>query len=239
MSLDISLMVNDQWKIVSKMGSGAAGDVYSAEDAHSGETVAVKVEHRGQSSLRKERDIYERLGCLNTSSRRAFGLPYIRFYGMYGLDHEALVMDCLGPSLETVQERSGQAMDQETASKIAIEGLDILQFVHSQGVVHCDIGPRNLLRSRNESESLYLVDFGLAETPGNCSVFEKLRIHDLKDLGKTLYVLRTGRDYAGTRCSSGVAPELDRYFEMIVTAEKRHAVNYRSLRGMFEEFLDV
>ncbi|MHC5828687.1 MAG: protein kinase domain-containing protein, partial [Nostoc sp.] len=37
--------------------------------------------------------------------------------------------------------------------------LGILEFVHSQGVIHCDIKPENLIR-RNSDGKLILIDFG-------------------------------------------------------------------------------
>lgn len=234
-SIDTSFLVNDKWKIESKIGSGASGVVYIAKDLESDETVAVKLEHRNEGLLRNEREIYEHLGCFRESCR-AFGLPYIHFYGMYGPDHIALVMDCLGPSLEADLE-SNQKMDQETFSKIAMKALDILQYVHRQGVVHADVWAGNFLRGRNDADALYLVDFGIADNCRRSRRFEKLCILDLQDLGKTLYELRTGKEYKDIQFSSGVAPELDRYFEMLELDQQRNSADHISLRRMFEDFL--
>lgn len=61
MPLNKTLLVGGKWQIGQLIGIGAAGEVYSAIDDDSGETVAIKFEHRGASLLKKERDIYERL----------------------------------------------------------------------------------------------------------------------------------------------------------------------------------
>lgn len=199
LSIDTSFLVNDKWKIESKIGSGGSGTVYTAKDVESGDPVAVKLEHRQEGLLRNERAIYQHLGCFSESCR-AFGLSRIHFYGEYGPDHLALVMDCLGPSLETFTE-SNKKMDQEMFSMTAMKALDILQFVHSQGVVHVDVWAGNLLRGRNDSEALYLVDFGIADICGRSRRFKKLCIVDLQDLGKALFELGTGREYIDVQFS--------------------------------------
>lgn len=232
-SIDISLLVNDKWKIESRIGSGAAGIVYAAKDVDSGETMAVKIEHRdkGNGLLRNERDIYEHLGCFRESIR---GLPFIHFFGEYGPDHEALVMDFLGPSLET-DIKSGQIKDQETISRIATEALDILQYVHCQGIVHMDIIAENLLRSRNDTDTLHLVDFGNSEKyRERGEKFEKLQLLDLKDLGEILYQLRRGKEYMGEPFSCGIVPELDQYFGMLQSNHVTIAIDYTPLQELFE-----
>jgi serine/threonine protein kinase len=44
-----------------------------------------------------------------------------------------------------------------------IDVLGILEFVHSQGVIHCDIKPENLIRRSSDSK-LVLIDFGSIES---------------------------------------------------------------------------
>lgn len=240
MPIDKTLLVGGQWQIDQLIGNGAAGEVYAAFDDDSGEIVAVKFEHQGSSLLKKERDIYEHLlGSLNAPSSRAFGIPNIHFYGTHGNDYEALVMDCLGPSLSSIQEQSRQKVNPETSSKIATLALDILQFVHSRGVVHCDITPRNLLIGRNDANALYLVDFGLAEVPVSWSHLADMRILDLEGLGEVLYFLRTGKIYVRRQLAREMPLELDRYFEMLQSDQMKNQIDYRPLRRIFELVLDA
>lgn len=234
---DINLLVAGKWQIKSRIGKGSAGVVYSAVDVFSGEKVAVKFECLGGSQLKNERDIYQRLGYLNSSSRAVCGIPNVYFYGKHGCDYYAIVMDYLGKTLDTVVRDRGEFFDQKASSEIAIQALDILQYVHSRGVVHLDIAPRNLLRGRHEADALYLIDFGLAKAPKSHNWFEMGRMTDLRELGQALYYLRTGRFYVGRQSSSEKTPEFDEYFELLQMLQQKE-VNYQSLRRIFEFLLD-
>ena len=41
--------------------------------------------------------------------------------------------------------------------------LDVLEYVHSHGIIHCDVKPSNIMLGRGANESLvYLGDFGIS-----------------------------------------------------------------------------
>ncbi|KAK8458980.1 hypothetical protein SEVIR_2G051100v4 [Setaria viridis] len=74
-------------------------------------------------------------------------------------------MDMLGPSLWDVWNSMGQAMSANMAACIAVEGISILEKLHSKGFVHGDVKPENFLLGQAGSpddKKLYLIDLGLA-----------------------------------------------------------------------------
>jgi serine/threonine protein kinase len=52
--------------------------------------------------------------------------------------------------------------------KFLIDALSILEFVHSQGVIHCDVKPENLIR-RAADGKLVMIDFGSIQPVDFCS----------------------------------------------------------------------
>mgnify|MGYP001473067834 CR=1 FL=1 len=53
-----------------------------------------------------------------------------------------------------------------TVQQIAVEVIDILEFIHSKHLLHCDIKPDNIVIGRNSTSKenvIHLVDFGLSK----------------------------------------------------------------------------
>lgn len=57
------------------------------------------------------------------------------------------------------------------------DALNILEFVHSQGVIHCDVKPENLIR-RSVNGKLVLIDFGSIQSV-NFGIDEELSIYQV------------------------------------------------------------
>ncbi|MEH2395496.1 MAG: serine/threonine-protein kinase [Nostoc sp.] len=58
-----------------------------------------------------------------------------------------------------IEQQWGCLWSEREVVEFLIDVLGVLQFVHSQGVIHCDIKPENLIR-RNSDCKLVLIDFG-------------------------------------------------------------------------------
>lgn len=56
----------------------------------------------------------------------------------------------------------GQCWSEKQCIKVLQEVLSLLNFIHNQGVIHCDIDPNNLIR-RNSDGTLFLLDFSAAQ----------------------------------------------------------------------------
>lgn len=93
------------------------------------------------------------------------GVPNAYYYGHEG-QHNILVIDLLGPSLEDLFEICGRNFSVKTVAMLAIQMITRLQAVHEKDLIYRDIKPDNFLIGRpgtvNEN-SVYLVDFGMAK----------------------------------------------------------------------------
>jgi eukaryotic-like serine/threonine-protein kinase len=63
----------------------------------------------------------------------------------------------------------GKQLSEGYASKLLQDVLEVLSFVHSQGVIHRDIKPQNLMR-RSQDGKIFLIDFGAVKELGTLMV---------------------------------------------------------------------
>lgn len=82
------------------------------------------------------------------------GIPKVYYYGQETL-FNYLILDCLGPSLEEVFERSNRSFHPKIIAHIAIEMIKRIELIHSCNLIYRDIKPDNfLLPSVNASSSV-------------------------------------------------------------------------------------
>jgi serine/threonine protein kinase len=181
-----------RYKLCEKIGAGTFGEVYSAEDLHTHEFVAVKLESstRPFSQLALESNIYSILSdCVN--------IPKAHFYGEDRKYH-LLVMDLLGSSLDSLFTSCHRHFSLKTVLMIADQMLTALETVHNRHFVHCDVKPANFVFDR-AGRQLFLIDFGLSRRYRDPITLEHIPYSD----GQSL--IGTTR-YASLRVMYGVEP---------------------------------
>lgn len=162
------MMVPEQigrYRLGDKLGAGASGAVYRAEDTLIGRTVALKLIHvedaaPGGSTRTK-------LATVDHFQREAQAtgrLHHAHIVTLYDAGQEKgfcyLAMEFVeGETLAQALAREG-SLALERALRMGVEVADALDFAHAQGVVHRDIKPSNLMLLPNGA--VKVADFGIA-----------------------------------------------------------------------------
>ena len=145
------------YRISSKLGEGAMGEVYRATDSKLGREVAIKLipEDFARDSQRMARFMREAqvLASLNHSN----------IASIYGVEDRALIMELVEG--QTLAERIKQgAIPEQDALEFARQIADGLQAAHDKGIVHRDLKPANI--KITPGGTIKLLDFGLAKADG-------------------------------------------------------------------------
>ena len=156
-------ILGDRYKVIEYLAKGGFGTTYLAEDVHlPGNEKCVVKQLNPSNEDSKSLAIARRL-----FKTEAFTLNNI---GHHDQIPELLAYFEEDEKFYLVQQYiDGQTLEQELAIKsswseievikLLLDGLNILEFIHSQGVIHRDVKPDNLIR-RHSDQKLVLVDFG-------------------------------------------------------------------------------
>jgi serine/threonine protein kinase len=145
-----------------KIGAGGAGEVWGARHQYLDDTVAIKAiyRHASQGSDFQERFLEE--AKVMASLKHPHIVSVRDFFFLDDMSY--LVMTYIaGGSLADLIARRGHLPLTE-AMAISREILDALNFAHSQGVIHRDVKPSNILV--RPDGHVCLVDFGIALVVG-------------------------------------------------------------------------
>ena len=150
------IMINDRYKLIKRIGSGAFGLIFSAKNVNTDEIVAVKLEPTSQTdTLTHEAAVLQHLSGIP-------GIPTLRYYGIP--DHNRyMVIDLYDKTLLTVSYDYKKAVPVALVRAYALQMMQILSAIHEKGFVHRDIKPENFMIKCGD-QTLYLIDFGLART---------------------------------------------------------------------------
>ncbi|HBH12141.1 MAG: Serine/threonine-protein kinase Sp [Clostridiales bacterium 38_11] len=156
-------ILNGRYEIIEEVGSGGMAQVYKAKCNVLNRYVAVKV-------LKKEfvndPDFINKFKQESTSAARLNHKNIVNVYDT-GVDDGIyyIVMEYLeGITLhELIQQNKGLSID--TAVDICIQICEALDHAHSNGIIHRDIKPHNILIDKNNQ--VKVADFGIARAVSN------------------------------------------------------------------------
>jgi serine/threonine protein kinase len=144
-------MIANRYRIGTEIRRGAFGTIYKGIYEKTQESVAIKLEHSNQTSLRHEIRMIQYLYMAGVKK-----IPSIYWFGTHETN-PCVVMTLYECSLYDYRQR-GQPT-QANISKLMWLLIEIFEGVHKHWVVHRDIKPHNFMIKNGE---VYLIDFGLA-----------------------------------------------------------------------------
>ena len=149
------MILSGKYKLIRKLGNGSYGQVFHAESLRTKQQVAIKMEHRelNINMLKREAQIYQYLAPHE-------GIPPVKYYGITE-KYNYMVLPLLGKSLVDVITKDSFSL--QTIFLLGKRMIDLLEYIHSKGIIHRDIKPENFLFNSGSIDTLHLVDFGLAK----------------------------------------------------------------------------
>ncbi|ELS33950.1 MULTISPECIES: serine/threonine protein kinase [Pseudanabaena] len=157
----------DRFLIIDKLGQGASGATFLAKDLHFGVGAGLCVVKR--LSLPTESQLIQKTRQLFTSEPESLkklnhqGIPklidYFEEKGRFDKGHFYIVQDFVDGHRLRSEVQSNVKWTEAQVMGFLIEVLEILAYTHSNGVIHRDPKPENIIR-RDVNGKLVLTDFG-------------------------------------------------------------------------------
>jgi serine/threonine-protein kinase len=148
------------YRLVRKLGEGAMGTVFLAEDVRHGRNVAVKVLSRQHAAnenfmrrFQREADAAGRLNHVNIARAHSVGEDHGRHF--YVMEY------CEGETLAARLKR-GEVLTPDEATAVVVQVARGLKYAHELGLIHRDVKPANIMMAPNGVAKL--LDFGLTKS---------------------------------------------------------------------------
>lgn len=96
---------------------------------------------------------------------KSLGMPYMVGNGsadINNIKHRFIVLPRYGTDVAKLFLANGRRLPEGTCYRLALQMLDVYQFIHCCGYVHADLKASNILLGYDKQHQAYLVDFGLA-----------------------------------------------------------------------------
>lgn len=162
----LNKLLANRYQIIKFLGSGGFGQTYIAEDTHRPGNPTCVVKHlkpiNSQTSyleaarrfFNQEAQALEKMG----------NYPQIpRLLAYFAEDNQFyLVQEFIEGNLLSLELASGSCWSENQVVQLLQEILEILHFIHCNGVIHRDLKPTNIIR-RREDNKLVLIDFGIVK----------------------------------------------------------------------------
>ena len=155
-----------RYEILDKLGEGAMGVVYRAQDAALGRVVALKML---SAELGGEEELHQRFQREAEAIGRLSHPHIVTVYDMGDAEGQLyMAMELLeGQDMRKLVER-GRAIPLADRVRILAQICDGMAYAHSRGVVHRDIKPANILVTTKGQ--VKLLDFGLARVAARSTI---------------------------------------------------------------------
>ena len=162
----IGKVINERYELLEVVGSGGMAMVYKAHDRLLNRNVAVKVL---KESLKNDNEIVEKFSA---EAKAAASLSHNNIVSVYdvgtsdGISY--IVMELIEG--ETLKEyiNKNKPIKWQTACEITIQIANALSAAHSNGIIHRDIKPHNIIITKDGTAKV--ADFGIARAVSSDTV---------------------------------------------------------------------
>ncbi|HPJ75284.1 MAG TPA: Stk1 family PASTA domain-containing Ser/Thr kinase [Clostridia bacterium] len=153
------VILNNRYELLSRMGTGGMAYVYKAKDKALNRTVAVKTL---KDEYAQDKDFIKRFKDEALSVAKLSHENIVNVYDVgYDNNLNYIVMECVeGTTLSSYMESIGPLEIKETID-ISLQIFAALEHAHTNGIIHRDIKPQNILISKNGK--IKVTDFGIAK----------------------------------------------------------------------------
>jgi serine/threonine-protein kinase len=163
-------LLAERYRLIARLGAGGFGEVWKAIDTRLGDEFVVAVKILLTSENLPENAVARFLQegqILADLSRSHPGVP--RVFTVEERSDRGPYMVCEFVDGKTLLETMDDTYDMTSRIEYAVELFDILDAIHSKGVLHRDLKPENLMVPAGY-EGLKLIDFGIAKTATHAKV---------------------------------------------------------------------
>lgn len=192
--LTMGHILEKRYRIVSQLSSGGFGRTYLAEDLHRFYERCVLKEFapqvQGDRELQKAKELFQR----EASALYKLNHPQLSGFREFFQADKGDGIGCLflaqdyieGQTYQDLLKSHGKLSEAEV-TKILRQLLPLLSYIHSQGVIHRDISPDNLIL-RHSDHLPVLIDFGGVKQVAATAVFKFTQLGQVPTrLGKMGY----------------------------------------------------
>jgi serine/threonine protein kinase, bacterial len=169
----IGQLLAGHYRILQVLGEGGFGQTYITEDLHLPGNPKCVLKHLKPASadpgvLEIARKLFEKEAIVLQQLGNHDRIPRLLAY--FEEDQEFYLVQEYVPGHPLSKELSpGTKWSERQVTELFQEVLDILVFIHGQGVIHRDIKPDNIMR-RDSDRRLVLIDFGAIKQVRNQQV---------------------------------------------------------------------
>ncbi|PGG96478.1 serine/threonine protein kinase [Helicocarpus griseus UAMH5409] len=155
-------LLDNRFRTVAPLNHGSFGMVFLAEDALTGDQVAIKCLTKPSSSDSSPLAVDERSEELECHTRLGYHPNIVNLLHSFETDsHVFLVLEycSMGDLYEAIRNNRGP-LETEHVRELMLQLVSAVEYMHSKGLYHRDIKPENIFLAQDGS--MKLGDFGLA-----------------------------------------------------------------------------
>jgi hypothetical protein len=150
------------YEIGRMLGKGGMGEVYLVKRKTDQAELALKIMHPKAAVNMQLRDMFER-EIQNMCSFSHDNIVALYDHGLIGTAFYCVMEFCPGGNLMDLMERRSGKLSLDEVGPLALQALEGLHYINSQGYVHRDLKPENILLSARTGGVAKVGDFGFTK----------------------------------------------------------------------------